>query len=261
MTSAEPAAMPRNRTSGVDRTLQMLDMLSSCGAPASAYEIAKTIGAPISTVYALVDDLVARGMLSRPDGKLVWLGPRLLRYGLAYESRMDLLTEAKHEMNRLAASLGETIQICYRDEGFMVVAAMVDGSGHFRISSDVGARVPLNWTASGRLLVGHLPEAERLAIFREISQPSRTGLAETDPERLATQAAADFDARLAVQLGASDFAVACIAAPIRDADGICALTISVVLAEPKARANLERYGRAVRDAAGNVERALGRAAA
>lgn len=261
MTNTGPVAGQRNRTSGVDRTLQMLDMLSSRGAPASAYDIAKTIGAPISTVYALVDDLVARDMLSRPGDKLVWLGPRLLRYGLAYESRMDLLTEAKHEMNRLAASLGETIQICYRDEGFMVVAAMADGDGHFRISSDVGARVPLNWTASGRLLVGHLADAERLGLFRAIAQPSHTGLAETDPERLSAQAAADFEARLAVQLGASDFAVAYIAAPIRDADGACALTISVVLAETKARANLERYGRAVRDAAANVERALGRAAA
>lgn len=261
MTKAEPAAIARSRTSGVDRTLQILDMLSTRGAPTSAYEIAKTIGAPISTVYALVDDLVARGMLSRPDDKLVWLGPRLLRYGLAYESRMDLLTEAKHEMNRLAARLGETIQICYRDEGFMVVAAMADGGGHFRVSSDVGARVPLNWTASGRLLVGHLSDAERVAIFREIAQPSHTGLADTDPERLAAQAAADFRARLAVQLGASEFAVACIAAPIRDSVGSCALTISVVLAEPKARAHLERYGQAVRDAAASVEHALGRTAA
>jgi DNA-binding IclR family transcriptional regulator len=261
MTKAVPAAIGRSRSSGVDRTLQILYMLSTRCAPSSAYEIAKTIGAPISTVYALVDDLVARGMLSRPDDKLVWLGPRLLRYGLAYESRMDLLTEAKHEMNRLAARLGETIQICYRDEGFMVVAAMADGGGHFRVSSDVGARVPLNWTASGRLLVGHLSDAERVAIFREIAQPSHTGLADTDPERLAAQAAADFRARLAVQLGASEFAVACIAAPIRDSVGSCAQTNSVVLAEPKARAHLERYGQAVRDAAASVEHALGRTAA
>ncbi|TPW30657.1 IclR family transcriptional regulator [Pararhizobium mangrovi] len=255
------SATTRSRTSGVDRTLQILDMLSARGTPSSAYDIAKTIGAPVSTIYALVDDLAARGMLSKPDDKRVWLGPRLMRYGLAYESGMDLLTEAKHEMNRLARRLGETIQVCYRDEGDMVVAAMADGDGHFRISSDVGARVPLNWTASGRLLLGHLPEDERLAIFRKIAQPSHTGLAETDPERLCEHAARDFRARLAVQLGASDFAVACIAAPIRDASGACVLTISIVLAEPKARANLDRYGRAVQEAASAVEQALGRSAA
>jgi len=259
--SKTASATPRNRTSGVDRTLQILDMLSGRGAPASAYDIAKTIGAPLSTIYSLVDELTERGMLTRPDDKLVWLGPRLMRYGLAYESGMDLFSEAKHEMNRLARLLGETIQVCYRDDGDMVVAAMADGDGHFRISSDVGARVPLNWTASGRLLVGHLSDAERLAIFREISQPSHTGLAETDPRKLARQAADDFRARLAVQLGASEFAVACIASPIRDAAGACVLTISVVLAEPKARAHLDRYAQAVKNAASKVEQALGQSAA
>lgn len=261
MTVESAPAKPRNRTSGIDRALQILDMLSARGQSASAYDIAKTIGAPLSTIYSLVDELAERGMLSRPGDKQVWLGPRLMRYGLAYESRMDFLTEAKHEMTRLARALGETIQICYRDEDKMVVAAMTDGEGHFRVSSDVGTRVPLNWTASGRLLVGHLRDGERRQVFRSIARPSPTGLAETDPDTLADQAGADFRDRLAVQMGASDFAVACIAAPIRNRSGECVLTISIVLAEQKAQANLDRYGKAVRDAASSVEQAMGREAA
>jgi DNA-binding IclR family transcriptional regulator len=256
--SDEPNAPRRSRTSGIDRSLQILDLLSTRGQPASAYDIAKSINAPLSTVYTLVDELSERGMLSRPMDKLVWLGPRVMRYGLAYESRLDMLTEAKHEMMRLSRQLGETIQICYRDEDLMVVAAMSDGEGHFRISSDVGTRVPLNWTASGRLLVGHLSDRERRRIFSGMARPSPTGLAETDPAVLAEQAGSDFRDRLAVQMGASDFAVACIAAPIRNAQGECALTISIVLAEQKAKANIARYGDAVRDAAGAIERTLGR---
>lgn len=254
--TAAPAAR-RSRTSGIDRSLQILDFLSARGRPASAYEIAKAIAAPLSTVYTLVDELSERGMLSRPQDRLVWLGPRVMRYGLAYESRMDTLAEAKHEMARLSRLLGETVQICYRDEDLMVVAAMNDGEGHFRVSSDVGTRVPLNWTASGRLLVGHLPDRERLEMFRSIARPSPTGLAETDPALLAEQAGADFRNRLAVQMGASDFAVACIAAPIRNQAGECTMTISIVLAEQKAQANLARYGDAVRAAAAAIERALG----
>jgi DNA-binding IclR family transcriptional regulator len=258
MTELAMTNAPRSRTSGIDRSLQILDLLCARGRPASAYEIAKAIGAPLSTIYTLVEELSERGMLSRPQEKLVWLGPRVMRYGLAYESRLDMLTEAKHEMTRLSRLLGETVQICYRDEDLMVVAAMSDGAGHFRVSSDVGTRVPLNWTASGRLLVGHLPDAERLEMFRSIARPSPTGLAEIDPARLAEQAGADFRERLAVQMGASDFAVACIAAPIRNAAGDCTMTISIVLAEQKAQSNLSRYGDAVRAAAAAIERALGR---
>ena len=41
----------RNRISGIERSLQILDVLTDFGRPASAYDIAKTIGAPISTIY------------------------------------------------------------------------------------------------------------------------------------------------------------------------------------------------------------------
>ena len=73
----------RNRISGIERSLQILDVLTDFGRPASAYDIAKTIGAPISTIYSIVDDLTFRGMLTKNSNNLVWLGPRLLRYGLA----------------------------------------------------------------------------------------------------------------------------------------------------------------------------------
>ena len=261
MTESKPDAGRRRRVSGIERTVQILDMLTDRGSPASAYDIAKSIGAPISTVYSIVEELSIRGMLSRTIDNSVWLGPRLFRYGLAYESRMDLLTEAKHEMTRLSLSIGETVQICCRDEGMMVVVAMADGQGHFRISSDVGTRVPLNWTASGRLLLGHLPKHECREAFASASQSSPTGMAETDPEILATQAGADFRERLAVQLGASEFSVACIASPIRDRGGQCAATISIVLPELKAKNNLSRYSEAVRNSAGAIEQALGRRAA
>lgn len=37
--------------------------------------------------------------------------------------------------------------------------------GPFRVTSNMSTGVPLNWTASGRLLLGHLPEEARLRAF------------------------------------------------------------------------------------------------
>ena len=162
----------RNRISGIERSLQILDVLTDFGRPASAYDIAKTIGAPISTIYSIVDDLTFRGMLTKNSNNLVWLGPRLLRYGLAYEAQMNVLLEASKEMDHLAAHLKETIQICTRDEGKMVVTAMATGNDHFHVASHIGSRTPINWKASGRLLVGHMNESECLRMFQEYSEAS-----------------------------------------------------------------------------------------
>lgn len=252
---------PRKRTSGIDRAIQIMDVLTERQTAMSAYELAKSINAPVSTIYRIVEDLVNRDMLSRADDKHIWLGPRLMRYGLVYRSHLNMFSEAKREMHALSKRTGETVQVCARDEGMMVVVAMAEGEGHFRVTSDVGTRVPLNWTASGRLLIGHLPDAERFAAFKTWARPSQTGVADTDPALLAKQSREDYLNRLAIQTGNSEYAVACIAAPIRDVEGACVSTMSVVLSEQRVRERLGELTAEVQRAAEFVERAIGRMAA
>ena len=158
-----PPGARRGRTSGIDRALQILDHLQATGRPATAYEIARSVGAPISTVYVLIDEMIGKRLLGR-TGNLVWLGPRLFHYGLAYARALDLLGVATEVMEALARAVGETVQICGRDDGRMMVLALAEGPGHFRVTSRVGTRVPLNWTASGRLLAGHLPRPDRKSV-------------------------------------------------------------------------------------------------
>jgi DNA-binding IclR family transcriptional regulator len=247
----------RQRQTGLDRVLQVLDALTEHEHPMTAYQIAVSVGAPTSSIYRTVEEMLARGLLSRASEKGLWLGPRLMHYGLLYQTKLDFFAEAQSEMQRLRQRTGETVQICGRDEGMMVVLAMAEGEGHFRVTSNVGTRVPLNWTASGKLLLGHLPEADAQECFAACSRPSPTGRAETDPQRLARQARADFAAGLSIQRSDSEYSVACIAAPIRDRDGACRATISIVLPDMQVDEKGARLTAAVREAAAAIEARLG----
>jgi len=250
------SAPRRTRVSGIDRALQVLDFLKAEAQPVGPYAIGRGLAMPLSTTYAIIDDLVDKSLLTRrPDGT-VWLGQRLYHYGLAYGKALDFLDVATHEMQELCRISGETSQVCGRDGDYMVVLAMAEGPGHFRVSSRVGTRVPLNWTASGRLLVGHLPESERLALFRR-ARVSPTGRAETNPATLARNAEVALAQRLSVQLSESDFAVACIASPIRKPNGECVATISLVMPEQKAVQSAERVNALVRAASEKIEAMLG----
>lgn len=245
------------RVSGIDRALQILDYLQEEAKPAGAYAVAKAIGAPLSTVYVIIDDLVEKRLLQRRSDGMIWLGPRLYHYGLAYAQSLDFLDVASHEMQDLCREVEETIQICGRDGDHMVVMAMADGPGHFRVTSKLGSRVPLNWTASGRLLVGHLSDAERQDIFRHASKVSPTGRANTDAAALSKAAEAALNDRLSIQINESDFSVACVASPICDATGACIATISIVLPEHRVVQDKSRYATAVRVAAERIETTLG----
>lgn len=248
---------PRQRQTGLDRTLQILDALTEQQHPMSAYQVATAIGAPTSTIYRTVDEMLSRGLLSRAGEKELWLGPRLMRYGLLYRTKLDFFAEARKEMERLRQTTGETVQICGRDEGMMVVLGMAEGEGHFRVTSNVGTRVPLNWTASGKLLLGHLSEDAARALFAEYAQPSPTGRAETDPGLLAKQARADFASGLSIQRSDSEYSVACIASPIRDRDGACRATISIVLSEKQVDEKGPKLTAAVSEAAAAIEDRIG----
>lgn len=246
----------RSRVSGIERTVQILDYLQEAGRPATGYDIARAVGAPLSTIYAIVEELIARDLLSR-NGSAIWLGPKLYRYGLAYARDLELITVATHEMHVLCREVGETVQLCGRDGDVMVVEAMAEGPGHFKVTSRAGTRVPLNWTASGRLLVADLDFEERVALFRRCAKASPTGRAVIDPVALAHQSQEALANGISIQVGESDYAVACVASPVRDNNGHCAITISIVLPEFKVREDAARFVDAVKHAARRIETNLG----
>jgi DNA-binding IclR family transcriptional regulator len=247
----------RRRISGIDRALQILDYLQDTSRPATAYEIARAIGAPLSTIYVIVDDLVDKNMLSRAQDGCIWLGHRLYHYGLSYARDLDLLSVATAEMRHLAEASGEVVQVCGRDGNDMVVLAMEEGPVQFQVAARIGTRSPLNWTASGRLLVGHLSPAERLATFTAGARPSPTGRAETDPQVLADGAGEAFRHKLSIQAGESNFSVACIAAPIIDRSGVCQATMSIVVPEHKVTQKDPDLIELVKESALRVEARLG----
>lgn len=247
----------RSRVSGIDRAVQILDHLQQEGRALTAYEIARAIGAPLSTVYAIVEDLLDKSLLARAGDGGVWLGPRLYHYGLAYARDLQVINVATHEMHVLSREVGETVQICGRDGGMMVVEAMAEGPGHFVITSRVGTRVPLNWTASGRLLVAGLDEAERTALFRKSAKASPTGRAVTDPALLLDQSREALATGVWIQAGELDYAVACIAAPVLDEAGTCPITVSIVLPEFRVNEEHANFVEAVKAAARRIEEKLG----
>jgi DNA-binding IclR family transcriptional regulator len=246
----------RSRVSGIDRALQVLDLLMERGSAATAYDIARLLNAPTSTIYDVIETLVERDLLTRSVDGLVSLGPKLYFYGLAYARDLDQSDVLRTHMQALSNASGETVQICGRDDDRMVVLMMEQGPGHFGISSKVGSRVPLNWTASGRLLIGALPEPERRELVAR-AEPSATGRAEVNGERLLAQAAESWASGLAVQIGEADQAIACIAAPIRKADGSCPFTVSVVVPAQRAQDSLAGLADLVRSAARDIEFAMG----
>lgn len=125
----------------------------------SAGDIARALGAPRSTVYELINRLLEAQMLE-PAGVegQVFFGRSMHLFGAAYFQADAGMRRMGEALDALLAKTGATVQCCARRADKYVVLDCRNGTGAFRITSEIGAEVPLPWTASGRVLLGHLSD-------------------------------------------------------------------------------------------------------
>ncbi len=246
----------RGRMRGLDRAFDILDVLRERRQPMRPYEIATQIGAPKSTTYELVNLLVAAGVLEHADREgRVFLGRRLYFLGLAYQQRFDVTRECRTYLDHLAEVTRETSQLCMLDGDKYTVAMMHEGRRPFRISSDVGEPVPIPWTASGRLLVSHLSDADILALVPAEDfilpggerLPTATFLGEVHAAREAGFFSFD---------SLADNFTHCFAAPVHQDDGTCVATLCLIAPREDAARNYDRYRDALETSAAELSEKL-----
>jgi len=240
MSRTAPDTVAR-RTRGLDRAFDILEHLRRLKTPQRPNEIAAGIGAPRSTIYELINLLLSHGMLEYQGGDgRVFLGRRLYFLGTAYAEHFDLMRVCDEALARLAEETRETAQMCMLEGNKYNVVMMREGARAFRISSDIGEQVPIPWTASGRLLVSHMSDAEILSFIppEDFTLPNGQQL---DPARFlaeSRQAAADgyFTFNSAVETFTHCFAV-----PLRQADGQCIATLCLVTPKEDGLRNRQAY--------------------
>jgi len=240
------------RARGLDRAFEILDFLRQKRQPLKPNEIAAQIGAPRSSVYELVNLLLRNGILEFTGGEgRVYLGRKLYFLGAAYENHFDFTRECEAALDRLADETRETAQFCMLDGNKYTVVRMREGARPFRISTDMGQSVPIPWTASGRLLVAHMTDAEILAFIppEDFRLPSGEWL---DPQAFLAevrQSAADgfFTFNSIV-----DSFTHCFAVPVMDEERHAVATLCLVAPRADGLANRDRYLACLKDAAATL---------
>lgn len=229
-TTAKPGKKrARERQSGMDRAIELLDALLRLRSPARIGDIAKRIGAPRSTLYAIVNRLIDAGILENmgEEGS-IYFGQTVHLYGRAYAEANPLHRRCREMLEQLALQTGATAQLCALRGNKYVVVDVRDGTGMFRITTDIGVEVPVPWTASGRLLLDHMNAGEirRFLPAKDFRLPDGRVV---EFDRFVAEAAKARAEGRCMTNGLSDRFTCCLAAPVRDRHGICVATICFII--------------------------------
>ena len=250
--SPEARRSENGRSRAVLRALGILELMMETGEPLVVADIIARLGIPKSTAYELVNTLTLAGYVEPRGGdKRLFLGRKLFELGTAYRSQVDLVKDGSRTIADLRDLTGETVQLSVLDGRMMLVLMKEEGSNPIRIVSHVGSRVPVNWAASGRLLVSDLED-------RATMRQSPSGRAKLDVETLVAEVREARRRGYATEVNETNEHAGCVAAPVFDSTGRCIAAISVVV--PAARLTAENRTRltaAVTEAANRLSRRLG----
>lgn len=245
MSSSETDAGSRS----VRRALSILELILAVDEPVPVAEVITRLGIPKSTAYELVRILTEAQYLERSPKGGLFLGRKLFELGMAYKSHIDLVREGSRVVEELRDLTGETVQMSVLENDMMLVLVKEEGSWPIRIISRVGSRVPVNWAASGRLLVSDLDDdALRTLLARSVRQ-SPSGAAILDVPTVMERVRQDRQRGYATEINEANAHAGCVAAPVVDSAGRCIAALSVVAPEQRlSGADLDRLVEAVQAA-------------
>ncbi|GAA0570476.1 IclR family transcriptional regulator [Paractinoplanes ferrugineus] len=209
----------------------------------SAREVAERLDLPRTTVHELLVTLVARAYLISVPGQPVQyrLGMPLFQLGAAFAGRLDLVREAQNVAREVAAACDEAVHVAVLDGADVVYLVKVDSTHPVRMVSGVGLRLPAHCTAVGKILLASLdPECLDAVLTKDVL-PGMTPDSVTDQDALRAQLDRARSAGVAFDIGESDSAMRCVAAPIRDHSGatIAAMSVSAPIVRWTAQAQAE----------------------
>lgn len=202
----------------VDRAVSVLEILAKLG-EAGVTEISEELGVHKSTAFRILGVLENRGLVQQEKerGKY-FLGAGVLRLAGAAAIRLDISQEGQPVCRALADDTGETANIAVLDGDAAVNIMQARGAAAVTAYNWLGRRTPLHATASGKVLLAHLPAqrreslvARKLARFTEHTLTSAAGLREQLSAALVDGFACTSE-ELEIGLNA-------VAAPVRAHDG------------------------------------------
>jgi len=243
----------------VRRALEIFEFLLQLDAPTTIGEIVTALEIPKSTAYELVRTLSDSGYLEPGRrGSGIFLGRKLFELGMAYRAQVDLLRDGSQIVEELRNECGETVQLSVLENDMMLVLLKEEGSHPVRIISRVGSRVPVNWAASGRLLVSDLDDNELTSLLSKSVRQSPTGRATVEIDKFIQQVRKARKQGFFSELNETNEHAGCVAAPVIDGTGRCVAAISIVAPEHRLnKANREGLTKKACAAAAELSKRLG----
>jgi len=211
----------------VDRALIVLEILARLG-EAGVTEIASELDVHKSTASRLLSSLEDRDLVEQlQDRGKYRLGVGILRLANAVSGELDVVQQGRDICERLAADVGETVNVAVRRSRYVVNVDQARGPSAVGTHNWVGELTPLHATSSGKVLLASMPARMRRELLGAAPLTRFTDRTITSVDELDRQLDAVVDDEWVLSVGEFEAGLNAVAAPIRDHGGVAIAALSV----------------------------------
>jgi IclR family acetate operon transcriptional repressor len=219
-----------DRLRSVTRALAVLDALAAIPNGQTAKEVAAATGFMLSTVYHLLNTLVAASYASRdPESRLFTLGPRVPQIHQAFLARGRPRPSTLPFLHALHRTTGQTVHLIrlFGDDA-VIIDLVVRPESHDSAEVYAGFSLPAHLTAVGRVLLAWAGPGRSQTYVAGRYGHSAGPFPAADGDRLEADLARIRTAGFAVDRGEGHPDFWCLAAPIVMETGIAQEALSIV---------------------------------
>lgn len=225
-------------TQAVARAIALLKAFSDAQPEWTLNDLAQATGLHKTTAFRLLSALEAERLVMRnPLSGGYRLGVELIAMGGAAMRANPLRAMSRPVLVTLAEQTGEAATLEVLVEDYVLVIDEVPGSNPMGMTQDVGHRLPVHATATGKVLLAARPEAELAQRLAE-RLPALTEHTITDPQHLRSVLARVRQEGVAIAVGELEPGFTAVAAPVLDRERQVVAAISV--GGPSVRLTAER---------------------
>ena len=158
----------------LEKGLDILEYLSDIAIPQSLADLARALGRSSSEIFRMLDCLEQRGYLLKDASSCYQLSLKLYEMAHIHSPIEQLLLVAREPLRELAITLRESVHIGTLRDYHLFIVAQEESPEPVRISVEVGRKFPAIKTASGCLLLAHLPDSHLTEFYN--TDPSYSNL-------------------------------------------------------------------------------------
>jgi DNA-binding IclR family transcriptional regulator len=222
----------------VERAARILSALDDPHPERTLSEIARATDLPRATAYRILVTLDDCGLVERTsDGQRYRLGVSLAVLGLTALRRLSIRREARPHMEELMERFGETCSLGIFDQGRILDIEVLHSDHLLTVASEVGGRLPMHCTASGKAMLAFLPPAVVESVL-EKPLKAYTENTITSAAQLREELEVVRQRGYAVDDEEHEIGVEAVSAPVLDRNGEAIAVLAIP--GPKSRLNSER---------------------